>query len=189
MDHHRTDRSESLSSSSTLLWTQLEPWMDEEYLRRACEPMNWQPIAIRIPKFSLTSATGQQPNNPGYCYLVFRSPVQAAAALAQVGNGRETALVMMPYSSTPYILCWAPTLPYAMNPTNPRPDYSIFIADLPPSATENDILRVFRFPETGQSPFREPKIVRPFNSCTRTKIILDSDGNSTTSAFVRYVHS
>lgn len=189
MDHHRADHSESFSPSTTLLWSQLELWMEEDYLWRACKFMNWFPIAIRIPNVHSIPATGQQPNNPGYCYLVFRSSSQAAAALAQVSDGRETAPVMMPYSSTPYILCWAPMPPYTMNPTNPKPVYSIFIADLSPSANENDILQVFRNPQLGQSPYREPKIIQPFNGCTSVKIILDPNGQSSTSAFVRYVHS
>jgi len=167
----------------------LESWMEEDYLWRACELMNWQPIAIRVPRLPPIPATGQQPNNPGYCYLVFRSPAQAAAALAQVSNGRETVPVMMPYSSSPYVLCWAPMLPYTMNSTNSKPDYSIFIADLSPHATEDDILQVFRNPNLGQSPHREPKNILPFKDCSSVKIMRDNNGNSCTSAFVRYVHS
>jgi len=163
--------------------------MEEEYLWRACEFMDWQPIAIRVPKLPPIPATGQQLNNPGYCYLVFRFSTQAAAALAQVSNGRETAPVMMPYSSSPFVLCWAPMFPHTMNPTDSKPDYSIFIADLPSQATEDDIIKVFRNPEYGQSPFREPKNIQPFKDCTKAKLIRDPQGNSCASAFVRYVHS
>ncbi|KAJ7587075.1 hypothetical protein C8J56DRAFT_1083280 [Mycena floridula] len=82
------------------------------------------------------SATGQQPNNPGYCFLTFPSPAHAAAILAQVNNGSSS--IPMPNSTKPFSLNWASAVPTPIAlaiPNNVQQypkEYSIFVGDLAP---------------------------------------------------------
>jgi hypothetical protein len=59
--------------TTSLLWTDLEPWMDAEYMRQVCALMRWE-----------AGVFVNQGANGGYCVLTFASPAAAAAALMQV---------------------------------------------------------------------------------------------------------
>jgi hypothetical protein len=61
----------STDTTSTLLWGDLEPWMDEEYAKQVCMIMHWDPINVKVPKPATDPANGPQANNRGYCYLTF----------------------------------------------------------------------------------------------------------------------
>lgn len=184
-------------SRSSVWWGNLEPWMDEEYVRQVCTLMRWDPIKIRVPP---PSTDAPHANNPGHCFLTFQSPSHAASVLAQVSSGN----VQMPNSSRSFLLNWAanipspatPIPPYSPSPANPPgqashqqypKEYSIFVGDLAPETSNSDLVAVFRNPVLGLRNDREPKFIRPFLSCKSAKIMLDPvTGVSRGYGFVRF---
>ena len=168
---------------STLWWSDLEPWMDEEYAKQVCGLMGWDPVSIKVPN-APSDASGQSANNPGYCFLTFPSPSIAASVLSQV-NGNPTPITM-PNSSKPFVLNWASSVPSSITPALSTPgvpvspshhqypkEYSIFVGDLAPETSNSDLVAVFRNPVLGLRNDREPKFIRPFLSCKSAKIMLD----------------
>ncbi|EPQ58934.1 hypothetical protein GLOTRDRAFT_135938 [Gloeophyllum trabeum ATCC 11539] len=191
--------SDSYAARSTLWWGGLEPWMDEEYAKQVCGLMGWNPTEIRVPHPPPDPVTGQQANNPGYCFLTFASPGQAASVLGQMNSGANGPM-LMPNSNKPFALNWASNVPSSsLAPTHTAPstapangqrfekEYSIFVGDLPPEASNSDLVAVFRNPVLGLRNDREPKFVRPFLSCKSAKIMLDPvTGVSRGYGFVRF---
>ncbi|KAH9948738.1 hypothetical protein B0H21DRAFT_211430 [Amylocystis lapponica] len=192
------------SSRSTLWWGELEPWMDEEYAKQVCNIMGWDPVSIKVPRPAPDPITGQQANNPGYCFLTFPSQTHAASVLSQINNSNNGngASVIMPNSSKPFALNWAssvPSVPMApvttgqsisipgvQNPQYPK-EYSIFVGDLAPEVSNSDLVAVFRNPVLGLRNDREPRFIRPFLSCKSAKIMLDPvTGVSRGYGFVRF---
>jgi len=179
----------STDTTSTLLWGDLEPWMDEEYAKQVCMIMHWDPISIKVPKLSTDLANGPQANNRGYCYLIFSNSAKAAAALSQTVHGPNPTI--MPNSTKPFSLAWATSVPMTPPapasapvyvPPNPYPaqqphqftrEYSIFVGDLAPEVSNSDLVAVFRNPVLGLRNDREPRFIRPFLSCKSAKIMLD----------------
>lgn len=195
------------SSRSTLWWGEIEPWMDEEYAKQVCTLMGWDPVNIKVPHPAPDPATGQQANNPGYCFLTFPTPAHAASVLAQVNSGPKSSPVTMPNSSKPFVLNWASSVNSASS-SSPMPaafvssngmyapsaqqqypkEYSIFVGDLAPETSNSDLVAVFRNPVLGLRNDREPKFIRPFLSCKSAKIMLDPvTGVSRGYGFVRSV--
>ncbi|TFK43928.1 hypothetical protein BDQ12DRAFT_201230 [Crucibulum laeve] len=191
------------SARSTLWWGELEPWMDEEYAKQVCSLMGWDPLYITVPHPAPDSLTGQQANNPGYCFLTFPTPAHAASVLQQISNGGKGAGVTMPNSSKPFVLNWAaavnaPSPVSASFPTSANgvytgaaqqypKEYSIFVGDLAPETSNSDLVAVFRNPVLGLRNDREPKFIRPFLSCKSAKIMLDPvTGVSRGYGFVRF---
>jgi len=185
----------SNASLSTVWWGELEPWMDDEYAKQVCALMGWDPVSIRVPQPPPDPLSGQQANNPGYCFLTFATPSQAANVLTQIGGlGRASALTM-PNSSKPFVMNWASAVPSALAPPVPaastvtppavspssqqaspaqyQKEYSIFVGDLAPETSNSDLVAVFRNPVLGLRNDREPKFIRPFLSCKSAKIMLD----------------
>ncbi|KAH9482215.1 putative RNA-binding protein C23E6.01c [Psilocybe cubensis] len=190
----------SIASRSTLWWSELEPWMDEEYVKQVCGLMNWDPASIKVPHPAPDPTTGQQANNPGYCFLTFPSPAHAASVLAQINKGGP---LTMPNSSKPFVMNWASSTATASPLTTSFPstaipqtpaatqqypkEYSIFVGDLAPETSNSDLVAVFRNPVLGLRNDREPKFIRPFLSCKSAKIMLDpSTGVSRGYGFVRF---
>ncbi|KAK0461602.1 uncharacterized protein EV420DRAFT_1664338 [Desarmillaria tabescens] len=190
----------SNASRSTLWWGELESWMDEEYAKQVCSLMSWDPIGIKVPHPAPDPATGQQANNPGYCFLTFPTPAHAASVLSQVNstNSGSSALTM-PNSTKPFVLNWASSVPSTTpvtasfpapnilgSPQYPK-EYSIFVGDLAPETSNSDLVAVFRNPVLGLRSDREPKFIRPFLSCKSAKIMLDPvTGVSRGYGFVRF---
>jgi hypothetical protein len=196
----------------TLRWGDLEPWMDEEYAKQVCKILSWDPISVKVSRPPPDPVTGRQLNNPGYCFLSFASHSQAAAALSQVQSGS----IIMPNSTKPFVLNWAPSIP-ASPPIPSTPthaaiqaqaqaqaqpvhmqqqqqqqqpftkEYSIFVGDLAPEVSNSDLVAVFRNPVLGLRNDREPRFIRPFSSCKSAKIMLDPvTGVSRGYGFVRH---
>jgi RNA recognition motif-containing protein len=112
----------------------------------------------------------------------------------------------MPNSTKPFVLSWASSTPItpSTSPANqqqsssggsngggPQPafpkEYSIFVGDLAPEASNSDLVAVFRNPVLGLRSDREPKFIRPFLSCKSAKIMLDPvTGVSRGYGFVRF---
>ncbi|KLO08447.1 hypothetical protein SCHPADRAFT_893876 [Schizopora paradoxa] len=189
------------SSRSTLWWGELEPWMDEEYAKQVCSLMGWDSVTVKIPHTPTDPVTGQQPNNPGYCFLTFPTSQQAAAVFAQINRSPNDTPVNMPNSTKPFVLNWAssPT-PSPATATfnqaatgvgaalpNQQKEYSIFVGDLAPETSNSDLVAVFRNPVLGLRNDRAPKFIRPFYSCKSAKIMLDPvTGVSRGYGFVRF---
>ena len=170
---------------STLWWSDLEPWMDEEYAKQVCGLMGWDPVSIRVPS-GPSDASGQPSNNPGYCFLTFPSPSVAASVLNQVNGNGSASSITMPNSNKPFVLNWASSIPSSITSTLSTPgtfvppvqqqypkEYSIFVGDLAPETSNSDLVAVFRNPVLGLRNDREPKFIRPFLSCKSAKIMLD----------------
>jgi hypothetical protein len=182
---------------STLWWSELEPWMDEEYAKQVCDLMEWNPQSIKVPHPPPDSLTGQQANNPGYCFLTFKTPAHAASVLAQINNNGSGTPLTMPNSSKPFLLNWASSTPippshsplgFSNQSQQHAKEYSIFVGDLAPEASNSDLVAVFRNPVLGLRNDREPKFIHPFASCKSAKIMLDpSTGVSRGYGFVRCV--
>jgi hypothetical protein len=178
----------SHASRCTLWWGEIEPWMDEEYAKQVCTLMGWDPVSIKVPHPIPDLVTGQQANNPGYCFLTFGTPAHAASVLAQINNSGNGNPITMPNSSKPFVLNWASAVqsaspiatsfPPGVGPANgalqqyPK-EYSIFVGDLAPETSNSDLVAVFRNPVLGLRNDREPKFIRPFLSCKSAKIMLD----------------
>ncbi|KAI0265103.1 hypothetical protein BC834DRAFT_194645 [Gloeopeniophorella convolvens] len=170
--------------------------MDEEYAKQVCTLMGWDPVSVKVPHPSPDSLTGQQANNPGYCFLTFSSPTHAASVLAQINNSGSGTPLTMPNSNKPFLLNWASStpIPPSLSPpgfTNQQQqyakEYSIFVGDLAPEASNSDLVAVFRNPVLGLRNDREPKFIRPFLSCKSAKIMLDPvTGVSRGYGFVRF---
>lgn len=195
----------SIDTTSTLLWDDLEPWMDEEYAKQVCMIMHWDPISVKVPKPPTDPASGPPPNNRGYCYLTFSNSAKAAATLSQIIHGPKPTI--MPNSTKPFSLHWATSVPATPPvpapvpvyiPSNPYPtqqphqftkEYSIFVGDLAPEVSNSDLVAVFRNPVLGLRNDREPRFIRPFLSCKSAKIMLDpATGVSRGYGFVRSVY-
>ena len=195
----------STDTASTLLWDDLEPWMDEEYAKQVCMMMHWDPINIKVPKPLADPANGPQPNNRGYCYLTFSNYAKAAAALGQIIQAPNPTT--MPNSAKAFSLTWATLVPATPPAPVPAPaylqpnsyptqqphqfmrEYSIFVGDLAPEVSNSDLVAVFRNPVLGLRNDREPRFIRPFLSCKSAKIMLDPvTGVSRGYGFVRLVH-
>ncbi|ESK92487.1 mrna binding post-transcriptional regulator [Moniliophthora roreri MCA 2997] len=174
----------------TLFWGDLEPWMDEEYVKQVCALMGWDPQSIKVPP-----PTGPNANNPGYCFLTFRSPAHASSVLAQLNSSATPPI--MPNSAKPFNMNWANSVQLSSSvptPTSFSPnqqqypaEYSIFVGDLAPETSNSDLVAVFRNPVLGLRNDREPKFIRPFLSCKSAKIMLDPvTGVSRGYGFVRF---
>ena len=189
--------STSSLTRSTLWWGELEPWMDEEYAKQVCNLMRWEPLSIKVPHPPPDSLTGQQANNPGYCFLTFPTPAHAASVLAQINNNGSGTPITMPNSNKPFLLNWASSTPIPPSFSPPgfstqsqqhAKEYSIFVGDLAPEASNSDLVAVFRNPVLGLRSDRQPKIINPFLSCKSAKIMLDPvTGVSRGYGFVRCV--
>ena len=106
----------------------------------------------------------------------------------------------MPNSAKQFSLKWASAVPAPNSATSgpasppssaPQPafpkEYSIFVGDLAPEASNSDLVAVFRNPVLGLRNDREPKFIRPFLSCKSAKIMLDPvTGVSRGYGFVRF---
>ncbi|KAF9643207.1 hypothetical protein BDM02DRAFT_3227300 [Thelephora ganbajun] len=191
-------------SVTSLWWGELEPWMDEEYAKQVCTMKNWDPVTIKVPRPPPDPVTGQQANNPSYCFLTFSSQAQAASVLGEITN--SPAPIIMPNSSKPFVFNWASSVP-ASPPTLSLPmtmqtqqsthqpllpnftkECSIFAGDLAPEVSNSDLVAVFLNPVLGLRSNQEPRSIRPFLSCKSAKIMLDPvTGVSRGYGFVRRV--
>ncbi|TFY83115.1 hypothetical protein EWM64_g894 [Hericium alpestre] len=163
----------STTSRNTLWWGELEPWMDEQYARQVCKLKGWEPVEVKA---------------------------HAAHVLAQISNNNNGSgtPITMPNSSKPFVLSWASStpIPPSLSPSGPAvqqqqqqypKEYSIFVGDLAPEASNSDLVAVFRNPVLGLRNDREPKFIRPFLSCKSAKIMLDPvTGISRGYGFVRF---
>ncbi|KAK7035086.1 hypothetical protein R3P38DRAFT_3263850 [Favolaschia claudopus] len=105
----------SLIPPTSLLWTELEPWMDAEYARQVCALMRWDAVAT-VPPSSANSSN----NNAGYCVLTFGNSASAAVALTHV-NSPMGAQMTMPNSARPCRGRYPPAAPTPSTPSRSTP--------------------------------------------------------------------
>lgn len=144
--------------AKTTLWMgELEPWIDENFIRSVWFGMG-ETVNVKMirDKFS---------GNAGYCFIDFASPQAAAKALSLNGS-------MIPNTSRPFKLNWASGGGLADRRDDRGPEFSIFVGDLGPEVNEYVLVSLFqsRFP-----------------SCKSAKIMTDPiSGMSRGYGFVRF---
>ncbi|KAL8820565.1 MAG: hypothetical protein Q9223_001245 [Gallowayella weberi] len=147
------------ADAKTTLWMgELEPWIDENFVRSVWYNMGEQVNVKMIrDKFS---------GNAGYCFIDFTNPAAAAKALQLNGQ-------LIPNTNRPFKLNWASGGGLADRSRDDRgPEFSIFVGDLGPEVNEYVLVSLFqgRFP-----------------SCKSAKIMTDPiSGMSRGYGFVRF---
>ncbi|KAI9677203.1 MAG: hypothetical protein M1829_002777 [Trizodia sp. TS-e1964] len=149
---------QQVGDAKTTLWMgELEPWIDENFVRNVWFGMGEQVNVKMIrDKFS---------GNAGYCFVDFASPDAAAKALTLNGT-------LIPNSNRPFKLNWASGGGLADRRDDRGPEFSIFVGDLGPEVNEYVLVSLFqsRFP-----------------SCKSAKIMTDPiSGMSRGYGFVRF---
>ncbi|KAL9129778.1 MAG: hypothetical protein Q9217_001854 [Psora testacea] len=145
--------------AKTTLWMgELEPWMDENFVRTVWYNMG-ESVNVKMirDKFS---------GNAGYCFIDFSSPAAAAKGLTLNGS-------IIPNSTRPFKLNWASGGGLADRSNNDRgPEHSIFVGDLGPEVNEYVLVSLFQ---------------NRFPSCKSAKIMTDPiSGMSRGYGFVRF---
>jgi RNA recognition motif-containing protein len=145
--------------AKTTLWMgELEPWIDEHFIRSVWFNMG-ESVNVKMIRDKISG-------NAGYCFIDFNSPAAAAKALTLNGS-------MMPNSQRPFKLNWASGGGLADRSRDDRgPEHSIFVGDLGPEVNEFSLVSLFqtRFP-----------------SCKSAKIMTDPiSGMSRGYGFVRF---
>lgn len=144
--------------SKTTLWMgELEPWIDENFVRNV-----WFQIGENV---NVKMIRDKFSGNAGYCFVEFQTPAAAAKALNL--NGTQ-----IPNSSRPFKLNWASGGGLTDRRDDRGPEFSIFVGDLGPEVNEYVLVSLFqsRFP-----------------SCKSAKIMTDPvSGMSRGYGFVRF---
>ncbi|KAI4208251.1 MAG: hypothetical protein LQ346_000131 [Caloplaca aetnensis] len=147
------------ADQKTTLWMgELEPWIDENFVRSVWYNMGEQVNVKMIrDKFS---------GNAGYCFIDFTNPAAAAKALQLNGQ-------LIPNTNRPFKLNWASGGGLADRSRDERgPEHSIFVGDLGPEVNEYVLVSLFQ---------------NRFPSCKSAKIMTDPiSGMSRGYGFVRF---
>ncbi|KAF2233862.1 RNA-binding domain-containing protein [Viridothelium virens] len=146
--------------SKTTLWMgELEPWIDENFIRSVWFGMGEQ-VNVKMIRDKFSGS------NAGYCFVDFTSAEAAAKALTLNGQ-------MIPNTSRPFKLNWASGGGLADRSRDDRgPEYSIFVGDLGPEVNEFVLVSLFQ---------------SRFASCKSAKIMSDPiSGMSRGYGFVRF---
>ncbi|KAJ6015794.1 RNA-binding protein [Penicillium herquei] len=151
---------QSGADGKTTLWMgELEPWIDENFIRNLWFQMGEQ-VNVKMIRDKFSGS------NAGYCFVDFSSPAAAAKALSLNGTP-------MPNTNRVFKLNWATGGGLADRSRDDRgPEYSIFVGDLGPEVNEYVLVSLFqsRFP-----------------SCKSAKIMTDPiSGMSRGYGFVRF---
>ncbi|KAF2139989.1 uncharacterized protein K452DRAFT_310351 [Aplosporella prunicola CBS 121167] len=145
--------------SKTTLWMgELEPWIDENFVRSVWFGMG-ESVNVKMIRDKFSG------NNAGYCFVDFQTPEAAAKALSLNGQ-------MIPNSTRPFKLNWASGGGLADRRDDRGPEYSIFVGDLGPEVNEYVLVSLFQ---------------NKFPSCKSAKIMSDPiSGMSRGYGFVRF---
>jgi len=148
------------ADGKTTLWMgELEPWVDENFVRSVWYNLGEQ-VNVKMIRDKFSGS------NAGYCFVDFNT--SAAAAKALTYNGQ-----MIPNSNRPFKLNWASGGGLAERGREDRPaEYSIFVGDLGPEVNEFVLVSLFQ---------------SRFGSCKSAKIMTDPiSGMSRGYGFVRF---
>ncbi|KAJ9625652.1 hypothetical protein H2203_004411 [Taxawa tesnikishii (nom. ined.)] len=146
--------------SKTTLWMgELEPWIDENFIRTVWFGMGYQ-VNVKMIRDKFSGS------NAGYCFVDFENPEAASKALQLNGQ-------LIPNSNRPFKLNWASGGGLAdRNREDRGPEYSIFVGDLGPEVNEYVLVSIFQ---------------ARFQSCKSAKIMSDPiSGLSRGYGFVRF---
>ncbi|KAI1300738.1 hypothetical protein EDD11_005961 [Mortierella claussenii] len=151
-----------MRSSSSLWMGELEPWMDENWIRGAWYSAG-EAVAVKMIRDKFTGASA------GYCFVELSSPAAAAKAITNL-NG-----VMIPGTNKTFKLNWAsggsPAVAVGTG-VGPGQEFSLFVGDLSPEVTEYMLMSTFQ---------------ERYISCRSAKIMTDpSTGLSRGYGFVRF---
>ncbi|KAF3160352.1 hypothetical protein TWF788_003185 [Orbilia oligospora] len=117
------------NDAKTTLWMgELEPWIDENFIRSVWYSLGEQ-VNVKMIRDKF--------NGAGYCFVDFTSPQAAAKALAL--NGTQ-----IPNSNRPFKLNWASGGGLADRRDDRGPEYSIFVGDLGPEVNEFVLVSLFQ---------------------------------------------
>ncbi|KAF9181445.1 hypothetical protein BGZ51_005437 [Haplosporangium sp. Z 767] len=137
---------------------ELEPWMDENWIRGAWYSAGEQ-VSVKMIRDKYTGASA------GYCFVELSSPAAAAKAISTL-NG-----VVIPGTSKMFRLNWASGGMVAAGAANGQ-EFSVFVGDLSPEVTEYMLLAAFQ---------------ERYMSCRSAKIMTDpTTGLSRGYGFVRF---
>jgi RNA recognition motif-containing protein len=153
------------NADKTTLWMgELEPWLDENAIRKIWAAFG-ETVSVKLIRDKFSEV------NAGYCFVDFGSHTAALKALAL--NGQP-----IPNSNRVFRLNWASggdttVVPATGGGSKPSgPEYSIFVGDLAQDVTETDLLQAF-----------QPR----FPSCRSVKIMTDPSTNASRGyGFVRF---
>ncbi|KAF9101086.1 hypothetical protein BGX27_000113 [Mortierella sp. AM989] len=146
--------------ASSLWMGELEPWMDENWIRGAWYNAGEQ-VAVKMIRDKYTGA------NAGYCFVELSSPAAAAKAITTL-NG-----VLIPGTNKVFKLNWASggNMGAAGNAGTGQ-EYSLFVGDLSLEVTEYMLMATFQ---------------ERYISCRSAKIMTDpTTGHSRGYGFVRF---
>ncbi|KAG0235043.1 tRNA selenocysteine 1-associated protein 1 [Actinomortierella wolfii] len=116
----------------TTLWMgELEPWMDENWIRSAWYSAGEQ-VNIKMIRDKFTGA------NAGYCFVELSSPMAAAKAVSTL-NG-----VLIPGTNKAFKLNWASGGGMHNNGPGGNQEFSVFVGDLSPEVTEYMLVSKFQ---------------------------------------------
>ncbi|KAJ8651683.1 hypothetical protein O0I10_012751 [Lichtheimia ornata] len=119
-------------TQKTTLWMgELEPWMDEQYLRQLWFNLN-ETVMVKVIRDKVTGASA------GYAFVDFGSTMNAQRAL-NTFNG-----TIIPNTHKQFKLNWASGGGLIDRREDRQPEYSIFVGDLSPECTELGLLGVFQ---------------------------------------------
>jgi RNA recognition motif-containing protein len=152
------------AEKNTLWMGELDPWMDENFVKRVFEPMVGYEVQVKIirDKFS---------GSAGYCFIEFASPADAQRILEQC-QPKDGPPPLVPDTQKPFKLNWASGGGLADRRDDRGPEYSIFVGDLGPEVNEYVLVSLFQ---------------SRFNSCKSAKIMTDPiSGMSRGYGFVRF---
>lgn len=144
----------------TTLWMgELEPWIDENFVRSIWYNMGEQ-VNVKMIRDKFSGS------NAGYCFVDFPSANAAAKALTLNGQ-------LIPNSNRPFKLNWASGGGLADRSRDERgPEFSIFVGDLGPEVTEFVLVQLFQ---------------NKYGTCKSAKIMTDPiSGISRGYGFVRF---
>ncbi|KAI9274663.1 hypothetical protein BDA99DRAFT_431998 [Phascolomyces articulosus] len=110
---------------------ELEPWMDEQYIRQLWFNLN-EKVLVKVIRDKVTGASA------GYAFVDFGSAVNAQRAL-NTFNGS-----LIPNTHKQFKLNWASGGGLIDRREDRQPEYSIFVGDLSPECTELNLLNAFQ---------------------------------------------
>ncbi|KAJ4292595.1 hypothetical protein N0V90_009258 [Kalmusia sp. IMI 367209] len=147
-------------NNKTTLWMgELEPWIDENFVRSIWYNMG-ESVNVKMIRDKFSGS------NAGYCFVDFATASAASKALALNGQ-------IIPNSNRPFKLNWASGGGLADRSRDDRgPEYSIFVGDLGPEVNEFVLVQLFQ---------------NKYPSCKSAKIMSDPiSGMSRGYGFVRF---
>jgi RNA recognition motif-containing protein len=148
----------SSESAKTLWMGEMEPWMDENFVKNVFQTLLGEQVQVKVIR-------DRNSGNAGYCFIEFGTPEAAQKALGLSGT-------QVPNSTRVFKLNWASGGGLVDRRDDRGPEYSIFVGDLGPEVNEFVLVSLFqsRFP-----------------SCKSAKIMTDAmTGQSRGYGFVRF---